>query len=77
MLYSPEWKWTLKLLLTRVIRLVTLLIITNFREFQLLIKLVKLKTREKRSFSLIRSFLRRLVAFNKVALKKKQRLLIV
>ena len=74
-LYSPKWKWTLKLLLTRVIRLVTLLIITNFREFQHLIKRVKLKTREKRSFSLIRSFLRKLVAFNKVALKKKQRLL--
>ena len=65
------------LLLTRVTRLVTLLIITNFRESQHLIKLVKLKTREKRSFSLIRSFLQRLAAFNKVALKEKERLLVV
>ena len=64
------------LLLTRVTRLVTLLIITNFRESQHLIKLVKLKTREKRSFSLIRSFLQRLAAFNKVALKEKERLLV-
>ena len=64
------------LLLTRVTRLVTLLIITNFRESQHLIKLVKLKTLEKRSFSLIRSFLQRLAAFNKVALKEKERLLV-
>ena len=76
-LYSPKWKWTPMLLLTRGIRLVTLLIITNFRESQHLIKHVKLKTREKRSFSLIRSFLQRLAAFNKVALKEKQRLLVV
>ena len=52
-------------------------IVANFREFQHLIKLVNLKTREKQSFYLIRSFSRRLVPFNKVALEKKERLLVV